>query len=228
MSKITLLYAEDHQESRENYAFVLKDYFHEVYTAKDGREALDIYHAKKPDILLLDVTMPKMDGLEVAAAVREEDGETPIIMLTAHSEVDKLLRAVPLKLEGYLLKPIKTKLLQKTMQDLILRIEDKSIVLLKEGLSWKKMNGSLYYQQQQIKLTVKEKLLIELLCKTPGDHFTRDTLIYHVWDDEIPDESHDRKLTKLVSRVNKKIMLETDSATALIENSYGLGYRLIA
>jgi CheY-like chemotaxis protein len=47
---MTLLYAEDNQESRENYAFVLKDYFHEVYTAKDGKEALSMYYEKKPDV----------------------------------------------------------------------------------------------------------------------------------------------------------------------------------
>jgi DNA-binding response OmpR family regulator len=226
MHKLTLLYAEDNQESRENYAFVLKDYFHEVYTAKDGREALEMYHDKEPDVLLLDVSMPEMDGLEVAKIVRKENKEIPIIMLTAHSEVDKLLRAVPLKLEEYLLKPINNKRLQTTMLELIHKLQSKDIVQLKEGLSWNKRNNHLLHEKQEIKLTVKENLLIELLAKTPGDYFMRDTIIYHVWPDEIPDVSHDRKLTKLISRLNKKIMLETDSATVLIENSYALGYRL--
>ena len=79
-----MLYAEDDQESRGNYAFVLKKYFHKVYTAGDGREALNIYYEKKPDILLLDVNMPYLDGLDVAKNVREKDKYTPIIMLTAH------------------------------------------------------------------------------------------------------------------------------------------------
>ena len=226
MHKLTLLYAEDNQESRENYAFVLKDYFHEVHTAKDGREALDLYHEKKPDIVLLDVTMPKMDGLEVAKAIREEDEEIPIIMLTAHSETDKLLRAVPLKLEEYLLKPIKTKLLQKTMLDLIHKLQVKDVVQLQKDLSWNTLSDNLLYQKEHIKLTVKEKLLMHMLSSKAGDYFLRNTLIYHVWHDEMPDESHDKKLTKLVSRLNKKIMLETDCATAVIENSYALGYRL--
>ena len=226
MHKLTLLYAEDHQESRENYAFVLKDYFYEVYTAKDGREALDMYHAKKPDVLLLDVSMPKMDGLEVAEAIREEDKETPIIMLTAHSETDKLLRAVPLKLEEYLLKPINNKLLKSTMLELIEKIQDKDSIQLKEDLFWNRMNDSMTYKDQHIKLTIKEKLLIQLLSTKPGDYFLRDTLIYHVWHDEIPDESHDTKLTKLVSRLNRKVMLETCSDTALIESSYASGYKL--
>ena len=226
MHNLTLLYAEDNQESRENYAFVLKDYFHKVDTAKDGREALDLYYEKKPDILLLDISMPKIDGLEVAKAIREENEEVPIIMLTAHSEVDKLLRAIPLKLEKYLLKPINARLLQNTMLDIIKKIHTKDIIPLKDGLSWDKMKDNMLYQKQDIKLTIKEKLLMQLLGTTPGEYFIRDTLIYHVWHDEVPDASHDKKLTKLISRVNKKIMLETGSATALIENSYALGYRL--
>ena len=227
MPKLTLLYAEDNQESRENYAFVLSNYFHKVYTAKDGKEALEIYHDKKPDILLLDITMPKLNGLDVAKSIREENEEIPIVMLTAHSETDKLLRAVPLKLEEYLLKPINNKRLQNTMLDLIHKLESKDIIELKEGLSWNKRNNNLLYEKQEIKLTLKENLLIELLAKTPGDYFMRDIIIYHVWPDEIPDASHDRKLTKLISRLNKKIMLETDCVTALIENSYALGYRVI-
>ena len=227
MPKLTLLYAEDNQESRENYAFVLSNYFHKVYTAKDGKEALEIYHDKKPDILLLDITMPKLNGLDVAKSIREENEEIPIVMLTAHSETDKLLRAVPLKLEEYLLKPINNKRLQNTMLDLIHKLESKDIVELKEGLSWNKRNNNLLYEKQEIKLTLKENLLIELLTKTAGDYFIRDTIIYHVWPDEIPDASHDRKLTKLISRLNKKIMMETGSTITLIENSYALGYRLI-
>jgi len=226
MPKLTLLYAEDNQESRENYAFVLSNYFHKVYTAKDGKEALEIYYEKKPDILLLDITMPKLNGLDVAKSIREENEEIPIVMLTAHSEVDKLLRAVPLKLEEYLLKPINNKRLQNTMLDLIKKIQCKNIVQLQKDLCWDTTGNHLLYRDQQIKLTVKEKLLIELLSTTPGDYFIRNTLIYHVWHDEISDASHDKKLTKLISRLNRKVMLETGSDTAPVENSYALGYRL--
>ena len=226
MSKYTLLYAEDNQESRENYAFVLSNYFHEVYTAKDGKEALEIYYEKKPDMLLLDISMPNIDGLEVARRVREKDEEIPIIMLTAHSEVDKLLRAVPLKLEEYLLKPISNKRLQKMILDTLHKLEYKARVQLKKELYWNKEGNNLLYKKEHIKLTIKEKLLMEILSIRPGDYCMRDTLIYHIWEDEIPDTSHDKKLTKLVSRLNKKIMLESNSSTALIENSYALGYRL--
>ena len=88
------------------------------------------------------------------------------------------------------------------------------------------MSNILFYNEVQIKLTVKENLLMHMLSRKAGDYFIRNILIYHVWYDEIPDESHDIKLTKLVSRLNRKIMLTTGSTVGPIANSYALGYRL--
>ena len=115
MYKPTVLYAEDDPQSRQNYAFVLEEYFSNVYIAKDGKEALDIYYNKKPDILLLDISMPYINGLEVATKVRKENKNIPIIMLTAHADKENLLAAIPLKLTDYLLKPIDDKNLKKIM-----------------------------------------------------------------------------------------------------------------
>jgi len=124
MSSLTLLYAEDDPQSRKNYAFVLEEYFSTVYIAKDGREALDLYHEKKPDVLLLDISMPLINGLDVAKTVRKENKDIPIIMLTAHSEQDMLMRAVNLKLEEYLLKPINDKRLTQSLEKAIKEIRD--------------------------------------------------------------------------------------------------------
>ena len=126
MSELTLLYAEDDLQSRENYAFVLEEYFSKVYLAEDGREALELYHDKKPDILLLDISMPFIDGLDVAKAVREENREIPIIILTAHSEQSKLMRALSLRLEEYLLKPIDDEKLQKVILKAINKIQNRA------------------------------------------------------------------------------------------------------
>jgi DNA-binding response OmpR family regulator len=205
MHKLTLLYAEDDPQSRKNYAFVLEEYFSKVYIAEDGREALDIYHDKKPDVLLLDISMPFMDGLEVAKAVREENKEIPIIMLTAHSEQTKLMRAVNLKLEEYLLKPINEGNLRKVILKVINEIQNRDIILLKEKLEWNKTNSNLLYEEESIKLTKKEKKLMTLLINSIGEYFTHDTLIIQIWDDEIPDASHDNKLHQLVYRLNRKI-----------------------
>ena len=226
MYDMTLLYAEDDPQSRKNYAFVLEEYFSKVYIAEDGREALHLYHEKKPDILLLDISMPFIDGLEVAKIVRKEDKEIPIIMLTAHSEKDILLCAVDLKLEKYLLKPITEAKLKEIILKVIGERENKDVILLRKKLLWHKENSHLTYDGQEIKLTKKEHKLIMLLLRTPGEYFMHDTLIINVWDDEIPDDSHDNKLYQLIYRLNKKINEVTNSDMQLIENSYTLGYQI--
>jgi len=226
MYAMTLLYAEDDPQSRKNYAFVLEEYFSKVYIAEDGREALRLYYEKKPDILLLDISMPFIDGIEVAKTVRKENKEIPIIMLTAHSEKDILLRAVDLKLEKYLLKPITEAKLKEIMLKVIGERENKDVILLREKLWWHKENSHLTYDGQEIKLTKKEHKLIMLLLRMPGGYFMHDTLIINVWDDQIPDDSHDNKLHQLIYRLNKKVNEVSNSDMQLIENSYTLGYRI--
>jgi len=226
MSSLTLLYAEDDLQSRKNYAFVLEEYFSKVYLAEDGREALDLYHEKKPDVLLLDISMPFINGLDVAKAVRTTNKDIPIIMLTAHAEQEKLLTAIPLGLSTYLLKPIEDKSLIEAVVKTIQEIQNREIIPLKEKLSWNKTNSNLFYDEENIKLTKKESKLIKLLINSIGKYFTHDTLIIQIWDDEIPDASHDNKLHQLVYRLNKKINAVTNNDTQLIENTYTLGYRI--
>ena len=226
MHNLTLLYAEDDPQSRKNYAFVLEEYFSTVYIAEDGREALDLYHEKKPDVLLLDISMPFVDGLEVARTVRKKNKEIPIIMLTAHSEQEILLRAIDLKLEKYLLKPIDDRSLTDAVMKVIREIKNRDIIFLKEDLLWNKANSNLFYDEENIKLTKKEHKLMMLLINSIGEYFMHDMLIIQIWDDEIPDASHDNKLHQLVYRLNKKINEVTNSDTSLIENSYTLGYRI--
>jgi len=226
MSSLTLLYAEDDLQSRKNYAFVLEEYFSEVYLAEDGREALDLYHEKKPDVLLLDISMPFIDGLDVAKFVRTTNKDIPIIMLTAHAEQEKLLTAIPLGLSKYLLKPINDKSLIETVLKVISDIQARNIISIREKLWWNKINSNLFYNDENIKLTKKEDKLVTLLINSIGVYFTHDTLIIQIWDDEIPDASHDNKLHQLVYRLNKKINAVTNSDTQLIENTYTLGYRI--
>jgi len=226
MYDMTLLYAEDDPQSRKNYAFVLEEYFSEVYLAEDGREALDLYHEKKPDVLLLDISMPFINGLDVAKAIRTTNKDIPIIMLTAHADQEKLLTAIPLGLLQYLLKPIDDRSLTETVMKAIREIQDRDIIPLKEKLSWNKTNANLFYNEENIKLTKKEHKLVAFLISALGEYFTHDTLILEVWDDEIPDASHDNKLQQLVYRLNKKINTLMNRDTPLIENSYALGYRI--
>ena len=226
MHNLTLLYAEDDPHSRNNYAFVLEEYFSKVYIAEDGREALNLYSKYKPDVLLLDISMPYIDGLEVAKTVRTENKEIPIIMLTAHSEQEQLLTAIPLNLSEYLLKPVDNKNLIEILLKVISEIKEREIISIRDNLWWNKINSNLFYDDENVKLTKKENNLITMLMNSIGEYFTHDTLIIQVWDNEIPNATHDNKLHQLVYRLNKKINGVTNSDIPLIENTYMLGYRI--
>jgi len=227
MHNHTLLYAEDDELIRENLLYLLRDYFTDIFVVHDGQEALDIYKEKKPDIVILDICMPKINGLDVAKDIRNHDEKTPIIMLTGHSDRERLLDAVNLKLEAYLVKPVDYTKLNDILNKTIEKISENHIIPFRKELIWDAQTQILRYKNKVIKLTKKEKLTLEVLAQNINKYISNDSLIYQVWDDEIPDESHDNKLIQLIYRLNKKIFEQTDYNEKLIENSYTLGYRIL-
>jgi len=227
MHNLTLLYAEDDTLIQENFLLLLKDYFDQIYVAHNGKEALDLYHEKEPDIIILDIYMPQIDGLSVAKEIREADEETPIIMITGHSDRELLLDAVSLKLEAYLVKPIDFTVLNNTLNKVIEKMAVDHTIFLRNDLVWDSHNEILLHGEKIVKLTKKERLAMSILARNINKYVSNDALIYHIWDDEIPDNSHDNKLIQLIYRLNKKISEETNNDEKLIKNSYTLGYRIL-
>jgi len=227
MHNLTLLYAEDDTLIQENFLLLLKNYFSDIYIAHNGQEALDIYKEKHPDIVILDIYMPKIDGLTVAKQIRSKDEETPIMMITGHSDRELLLDAVNLKLEAYLVKPIDFTILNNTLNKIIEKMTVNQVIYLRNDLLWDSYNQILTHISKVVKLTKKERLAMSILAKNINKYVSNDALIYHIWDDEIPDNSHDNKLIQLIYRLNKKISEQTGIEGKLIENSYTLGYRIL-
>ena len=227
MHNLTLLYAEDDDLMRENFLYILKDYFKTIHIAKDGKEALDIYHTEKPDVIILDICMPKIDGLEVAKLIRHENESIPMIMLTGYSDRERLLSAVDLKLEAYLVKPVDYTKLDAILKKTIEKLGQNHIIPLRKELIWDAQTQILHYKSDVLKLTKKEKLALTVLADNINHYLSNDVLIYHIWNNEIPDESHDNKLIQLIYRFNKKINEQTHYQDKLIENSYTLGYRIL-
>ena len=228
MKRLSILYAEDDMMMRDTFATLLEDHFRDVYLAENGKEAYEIYKNKRPDILLLDNFMPFMNGLDIVRLIRKEDETTPVVILTAHSEREQLLQAVNMKLETYLLKPVDPALLIETLQKTSDRILATQVLKLRPGLQWDNTTKILSCNGEIIKLTKKEKIAVETLIAHLDRYVRNEELIYQIWEDEIPDESHDNKLIQLIYRINKKINSETDLNGRFIENSYTLGYRILS
>ena len=106
LQTLTVLYAEDEVGIRENIADSLGYYVKEVLQASNGAEAFDLYESNKPDIILTDIHMPVLNGIEFVKKVRQIDRDIPIVMITAHTDKKYLLEAVELHMEKYIIKPM--------------------------------------------------------------------------------------------------------------------------
>jgi len=224
MNNSSILYAEDEEETRLNYTNYLKRYFKEVYSVSNGDEALKIYEEYKPNILLLDINMPKINGLEVAKRIRLKDKTTRIIILTAHLEQDKLLFAAELNLSKYLPKPISRIQLKEALNEAVSQYKELSGSLdkisLGEDFFWHKKHQKLFCKNEEIKLTKHEILLFDILSSKENRVFTIDEITFHIWDDFEDCEINTNKLKDIIKRLRKKIPKNA------IQNIYAAGYKL--
>ncbi len=122
LKDLKILYVEDDADTQRLTSMVLEDYVDHLILAKNGQEALKLFHSTRVDLILTDILMPKMNGIEFIRNVRENEGNhhCPIIITTAHTEVPYLLDAISLKVDGYILKPIDIDELLGTLQKAVL------------------------------------------------------------------------------------------------------------
>ncbi len=119
MTDYSVLYVEDDEEILENVTFLLKRHVSQVFTAKDGEEALKIYFEKNPDIIVSDINIPNLDGLSLVAKIRDDNKDIPIIMMTAYKDSERLLKAQSIGVSSYVTKPFTLNDLKESMQKAI-------------------------------------------------------------------------------------------------------------
>jgi len=105
---LTLLYVEDNEETREGTLFFLENLFKNIVIAIDGEDGLEKFKTNDIDIVISDINMPRMDGLEMSKEILKIDSEVPILIFSAHNESRFFLDAIQIGIEGYLLKPLDT------------------------------------------------------------------------------------------------------------------------
>lgn len=111
-----VLFVEDDKEVREVFASFLQRRFKEVYIAADGQEGLERYKEYRPDLVITDVMMPELNGLAMSAMIKEINPNTPIIVVTAHDDINLLAEAVGIGIDGYVMKPIDDRILVQTIK----------------------------------------------------------------------------------------------------------------
>ena len=165
--KYTLLYIEDNKKTQLFTSLFLKPYFVEIYNASDGAEALAIYNKYTPDIIITDIKMPKMSGLEFCRKIRDKDIDTPVIITTSYMSVEYLLEAVSLNLVKYLGKPIKESELMEALESCFERIESQnpSVVQITKEMYYDTLNQLLSSRNEIIHLSLSETMILDILIK---------------------------------------------------------------
>ena len=213
-----ILYAEDEAGIRENVSFVLSLFFKEVVVAKDGQEALEYFEASRPDLLIFDICMPKLDGIEVIKHIRKVDKKIPIIVLTAHTEQQYLFRAVELNITRYLVKPFsKDSLLEAIDKCVAILMEGPEDIFIGEHYRYNTFERNLYFQEKIIRLSHNELKLLHTMSKNPLKVYSFEELLEAIWGWETVSKE---ALKSLVKNLRKKLPVP------LIQNVFGVGYKL--
>ena len=222
---ISLLYIEDDSDIQEIYLDSIKEEVDIVHLAYDGEEGYEAYLELKPDIILLDINMPKLDGLSLAKKIREDDSGVKIIITTAYADQEKLLQAIELYLIKYILKPIDPKALKEALKKAKDEINEqrgesqKLLYRLDEETRWDFEAEKLYRGDVEVKLTKNERRLLKLLSTNKDKVFTFFEIFDHISYDDF-DKSYDaNQVRALVKLLRKKVPKES------IINIYGEGYR---
>jgi len=223
LKNLTLLYAEDETITQALYVRYFKDYFKTVLTAENGQQALDLYNSEKPDVVILDINMPILSGLEVSKRIRESDKETKVILFTARTDKEALLKAVELGLITYLEKPVSKEKLQQALKKISAEFKKAEPLMLwhidGQNYSWDYVKRELSFDNKVLSLTKKEILLFELLLTTRQDKISNQIIYENVWEDDEKEYS-ENAIKAVIKGLRAKLPPET------IKNIYGLGYYL--
>ncbi|MFU8812471.1 MAG: response regulator transcription factor [Balneolaceae bacterium] len=202
-----------------------------VHHAGDGLLALELYKEKKPDLAILDVMLPKLDGFEVCKRIRKENRQIPILMLTAKSEeVDKVL-GLELGADDYLTKPFSVRELLARVKAIFRRIEadQEQVNELPEKMEFKNLiiypgKRKVLLNDESIDLTSKEYDLLTLFASNPGKAYSREQLLNLVWGYQYDGYSH--TVNSHINRLRNKIEKDP-SEPYFIRTVWGVGYRFV-
>ena len=212
-----VLCVEDESCILNNIMESLELFFGKVVGAKDGLEALEEAKSNLYDVIMLDISIPHMDGLEVVKKIREFDKKIPIIILSAHTEQEYLWRAVELKITRYLLKPYDKNALIKALEDVAMELIGHSPMFQVTPLcKYDFCKKTICCQKGElIHLSKSESRLLDYFLKRPNQTITYEQIFDYMWEFEQPSKE---ALKSIVKELRKKI------DNNFIKNLYGVGY----
>jgi DNA-binding response OmpR family regulator len=221
-----ILVVDDEPNLRHTLGYALRQEGYDVALAEDGERGLEVFHQSPSDLVVLDVMLPRMDGLAVCRAIRKES-DVPIIMLTARgSELDKIV-GLEIGADDYLTKPFSTRELIARVRAMLRRAaarppgESRDVVAVGE-LSIDVARHRVALRGQEVQLKPREYDLLLFLARHPGQAFTREQLLGNVWGVDYSGDS--RTVDTHVKSLRERLGESADQPT-WIETLRGVGYR---
>ena len=218
-----LLLAEDEQELSRALVTVLKKNNYSVDAVYNGQDALDYIEAGNYDGAILDIMMPKMDGITVLKKVRAEGISIPILMLTAKAEIDDRVTGLDAGADDYLTKPFSMKELLARIRAMTRRQNDTTDSVLKFGnITLDRATYILSSGKDSLKLANKEFQMLEMLMVNPGQVISAEQFMDKIWGYD--SEAEQNVVWVYISYIRKK--LTAIGANVVIKAARGLGYSL--
>lgn len=226
MMASTVLIVEDDPTTTDFVERYLRRDGHRVFTAADGEEGLRIARERKPDLVVLDVMLPKLDGISVCRTLRDES-DTAVIMLTARVEEEDRLMGLEVGADDYVTKPFSPRELAARVRAVLRRasraLDDSGPqVLSYGGLTVDVTRHVAETDGRRITLTPTELRILRMLMAEPGRVFSREQIITRVFGDEF--DGFDRTVDTHVSNLRRKLQGTADKPQ-YIHTVYGAGYR---
>lgn len=225
MNEYLVLVVEDDKPIRSLITTTLKMNEYKYITASKGNEAIMLSASHKPDIIILDLGLPDIDGVEVIEQIRKWS-DVPIIIVSARSEDRDKITALDKGADDYLTKPFSVDELLarlRVIQRRLMRNENVSVTEYINGkLRINYVSGCVYLNDEELHLTPIEYKLLCLLAKNVGKVLTHKYIIQSVWG--TPDDNSEASLRVFMATLRKKL---DDSDQALIQTHIGIGYRMM-
>ena len=223
MAKNTILLIDDDENICKVVTLYLQKEDFDIKVAQDGQTGLNLFSQVNPDLVLLDIMMPGMDGIEVIKQLRRES-KTPVIMLTAKGDTFDKVLALELGADDYIVKPFEPKELTARIKAVIRRTEkanepDNETVKY-DGLEISLATYSVEYMGNKLELPPKELELLYFLAQHPNKVFTREQLLQKVWEFEFYGDS--RTVDVHIKRLREKLNGEHNWQ---IKTVWGVGYK---
>lgn len=201
-----ILVVEDDKVIREGICEYLSEFGYEMYEAEDGRKALDIFKDKDINLIILDIQIPLLNGLEVLKEVRKES-KIPILMLTAFSDEEYKISAFSSLADGYIEKPFSLPVLKVRIDSLIKRYYKEVEKFIYKDLEVNFSSYTAKVKDEFIDVNAKELEILKYLLENEGHVLTRNQIIDNVWK-ETEDIPFDRVIDVYIKELRKKLRLD--------------------